>query len=125
MICGMARLGDRGLRDRPRRSRGRCSTCSPAGPLPTTAPWTRTLTLWMNNVTDQTYAYNFGNPFSGTHFGAGPATRRVAPRSGSVSGAERRVRAGNARFTAPIASPAAASVYSGGIRRDESRALRR
>ena len=30
-----------------------------------------TLTLWMNNVTDQTYAYNFGNPFSGTHFGAG------------------------------------------------------
>jgi outer membrane receptor protein involved in Fe transport len=29
-----------------------------------------TVTLWMNNVTDQTYAYNFGNPFSGTHFGA-------------------------------------------------------
>ncbi|MEO7270653.1 MAG: TonB-dependent receptor [Vicinamibacterales bacterium] len=30
-----------------------------------------TVTVWMNNVTDQTYAYNFGNPFSGTHFGAG------------------------------------------------------
>ncbi len=30
-----------------------------------------TLTVWVNNVTDQTYAYNFGNPFSGTHFGAG------------------------------------------------------
>ena len=33
-----------------------------------------TVSLWVNNVTNQTYAYNFGNPFSGTHFGAG---RRV------------------------------------------------
>ena len=33
-----------------------------------------TITLWMNNVTNQTYAYNFGNPFSGTHFGAGRRT---------------------------------------------------
>jgi outer membrane receptor for Fe3+-dicitrate len=32
------------------------------------------LSLWMNNVTNQRYAFNFGNPFSGTHFGAG---RRV------------------------------------------------
>ena len=30
-----------------------------------------TLTVWVNNVTDQIYAFNFGNPFSGTHFGAG------------------------------------------------------
>jgi outer membrane receptor protein involved in Fe transport len=30
-----------------------------------------TLSLWVNNVTDQIYAFNFGNPFSGTHFGAG------------------------------------------------------
>ena len=29
------------------------------------------LSFWMNNVADQTYAFNFGNPFSGTHFGAG------------------------------------------------------
>jgi outer membrane receptor protein involved in Fe transport len=29
------------------------------------------LSFWMNNVTNQTYAFNFGNPFSGTHFGAG------------------------------------------------------
>jgi outer membrane receptor protein involved in Fe transport len=29
------------------------------------------LSLWMNNLTNQTYAFNFGNPFSGTHFGAG------------------------------------------------------
>jgi outer membrane receptor protein involved in Fe transport len=28
------------------------------------------LSLWMNNVTDETYAFNFGNPFSGTHFGS-------------------------------------------------------
>lgn len=26
--------------------------------------------FWMNNLTNQTYAFNFGNPFSGTHFGA-------------------------------------------------------
>jgi hypothetical protein len=32
------------------------------------------VSVWMNNVTDQTYAFNFGNPFSGTHFGPG---RRV------------------------------------------------
>ena len=25
---------------------------------------------WVNNLTNQAYAYNFGNPFSGTHFGA-------------------------------------------------------
>jgi outer membrane receptor protein involved in Fe transport len=25
---------------------------------------------WITNITDQTYAFNFGNPFSGTHFGA-------------------------------------------------------
>jgi outer membrane receptor protein involved in Fe transport len=29
------------------------------------------LSFWMNNVANQTYAFNFGNPFSGTHFGAG------------------------------------------------------
>jgi hypothetical protein len=29
------------------------------------------LTFWMNNVTNDTYAFNFGNPFSGTHFGSG------------------------------------------------------
>jgi outer membrane receptor protein involved in Fe transport len=28
------------------------------------------LTAWMINVTNQTYAFNFGNPFSGTHFGS-------------------------------------------------------
>ena len=28
------------------------------------------LTGWVNNLTNQTYAFNFGNPFSGTHFGA-------------------------------------------------------
>jgi outer membrane receptor protein involved in Fe transport len=28
------------------------------------------VTAWMNNLTNQTYAFNFGNPFSGTHFGA-------------------------------------------------------
>jgi outer membrane receptor protein involved in Fe transport len=27
------------------------------------------VSAWVNNVTDQTYAFNFGNPFSGTHFG--------------------------------------------------------
>jgi hypothetical protein len=32
------------------------------------------LTGWVTNIGDQTYAFNFGNPFSGTHFG-GP--RRV------------------------------------------------
>lgn len=26
--------------------------------------------LWVSNLINQTYAYNFGNPFSGTHFGA-------------------------------------------------------
>jgi outer membrane receptor protein involved in Fe transport len=31
---------------------------------------TTTLVLWMENVADELYAYNFGNPFSGTHFGA-------------------------------------------------------
>jgi outer membrane receptor protein involved in Fe transport len=35
------------------------------------------LAAWVNNVTDTLYAYNFGNPFSGTHFGA--------PRSGGAS----------------------------------------
>jgi hypothetical protein len=29
------------------------------------------VTGWVNNLTNQTYAFNFGNPFSGTHFGAG------------------------------------------------------
>ena len=29
------------------------------------------LTGWINNVTNDTYAFNFGNPFSGTHFGSG------------------------------------------------------
>jgi outer membrane receptor protein involved in Fe transport len=28
------------------------------------------LTGWVNNLTNQTYAFNFGNPFSGTHFGS-------------------------------------------------------
>jgi hypothetical protein len=28
------------------------------------------LVLWMDNVFDARYAFNFGNPFSGTHFGA-------------------------------------------------------
>jgi outer membrane receptor protein involved in Fe transport len=28
------------------------------------------LTGWINNLTNQTYAFNFGNPFSGTHFGS-------------------------------------------------------
>ena len=28
------------------------------------------LTAWMSNVTNDTYAFNYGNPFSGTHFGA-------------------------------------------------------
>ena len=40
---------------------------------------TRPCPFWMNNVTDQTYAFNFGNPFSGTHFGAGSPRRRLAP----------------------------------------------
>jgi hypothetical protein len=26
--------------------------------------------FWVNNLTNQTYAFNFGNPFSGTHFGS-------------------------------------------------------
>jgi hypothetical protein len=26
--------------------------------------------LWTHNLTNDTYAFNFGNPFSGTHFGA-------------------------------------------------------
>jgi outer membrane receptor protein involved in Fe transport len=29
-----------------------------------------TLAVWAENLTNQTYAFNFGNPFSGTHFGA-------------------------------------------------------
>jgi outer membrane receptor protein involved in Fe transport len=29
-----------------------------------------TISAWIENITDRTYAYNFGNPFSGTHFGA-------------------------------------------------------
>jgi len=29
----------------------------------------------VNNLTDGTYAFNFGNPFSGTHFGAPRAVR--------------------------------------------------
>jgi len=33
------------------------------------------------NVFDQRYAYNFGNPFSGTHFGA-PRTLSLAVRLG-------------------------------------------
>jgi outer membrane receptor protein involved in Fe transport len=28
------------------------------------------LSVWIENVANRTYAYNFGNPFSGTHFGA-------------------------------------------------------
>jgi outer membrane receptor protein involved in Fe transport len=28
------------------------------------------LSFWVNNLTNQTYAFNYGNPFSGTHFGA-------------------------------------------------------
>jgi outer membrane receptor protein involved in Fe transport len=32
------------------------------------------VTGWVNNLTNQTYAFNFGNPFSGTHFGS---ARRV------------------------------------------------
>jgi hypothetical protein len=32
------------------------------------------ITGWVNNLTNQTYAFNFGNPFSGTHFGS---ARRV------------------------------------------------
>jgi outer membrane receptor for ferric coprogen and ferric-rhodotorulic acid len=28
------------------------------------------LTAWMTNVFNHTYAFNFGNPFSGTHFGS-------------------------------------------------------
>jgi outer membrane receptor protein involved in Fe transport len=31
-------------------------------------------TLWLNNLTNEFYAFNFGNAFSGTHFGSG---RRV------------------------------------------------
>ena len=31
-------------------------------------------TLWLNNITNEFYAFNFGNAFSGTHFGSG---RRV------------------------------------------------
>jgi hypothetical protein len=33
------------------------------------APASAFLSIWVNNVTNQTYAFNFGNPFSGTHFG--------------------------------------------------------
>ncbi len=33
------------------------------------------LTGWINNITNDTYAFNFGNPFSGTHFGSGQAIR--------------------------------------------------
>ncbi len=29
-----------------------------------------TWTGWITNITNQTYAFNFGNPFSGTHFGS-------------------------------------------------------
>jgi outer membrane receptor protein involved in Fe transport len=32
------------------------------------------VTGWVNNLTNRTYAFNFGNPFSGTHFGS---ARRV------------------------------------------------
>jgi len=28
------------------------------------------LSAWVTNIANQTYAFNFGNPFSGTHFGA-------------------------------------------------------
>jgi hypothetical protein len=28
------------------------------------------LTAWTSNLTNDTYAFNYGNPFSGTHFGA-------------------------------------------------------
>jgi outer membrane receptor protein involved in Fe transport len=28
------------------------------------------ISAWLNNVTNELYAFNFGNPFSGTHFGA-------------------------------------------------------
>ena len=35
------------------------------------------VTAWATNVTNQTYAFNFGNPFSGTHFGP--------PRRGGVN----------------------------------------
>jgi hypothetical protein len=28
------------------------------------------LTAWLTNVFNHTYAFNFGNPFSGTHFGS-------------------------------------------------------
>ena len=40
-----------------------------------------TLAVWVNNVANQTYAYNFGNPFSGTHFGA-PRRIGVSMRAG-------------------------------------------
>jgi outer membrane receptor protein involved in Fe transport len=39
----------------------------------TIARWTRadlSVIGWLYNLTNQTYAFNFGNPFSGTHFGA-------------------------------------------------------
>ena len=29
------------------------------------------VTGWINNLTNDTYTFNFGNPFSGTHFGSG------------------------------------------------------
>jgi outer membrane receptor protein involved in Fe transport len=32
-------------------------------------PGDLSLVAWVNNVTNQTYAFNFGNPFSGTHYG--------------------------------------------------------
>ena len=35
------------------------------------------VTAWMSNVFNRTYTFNFGNPFSGTHFGS--------PRRGGVS----------------------------------------
>ena len=69
------------LRDRPGSETVDFETgrVKPRAVLDLLASWTptrsgvvdATVTLWMNNVTDQTYAYNFGNPFSGTHFGAG------------------------------------------------------
>jgi outer membrane receptor protein involved in Fe transport len=39
------------------------------------AEWS--LTAWVTNLANQTYAFNFGNPFSGTHFGS--------PRRGGIS----------------------------------------
>ena len=61
------------------------------------------------NITNARYAYNFGNPFSGTHFGAPRSFRldfRLALRlRGRVAGCERPLQAAICTSLAPLLPP--------------------